>query len=295
MKEKVFKEKRISANKEKIKKLIKKLKVVYTDVDSTLVGQGGSLFRTADGKLTMLPANALLKCHQHKVDITLVSGRSSHQLQEDARILGLKNYLAELGCEIVYNLGETVVLNVGNFFNKKGKPHDAIANSGAVELLFSSFPGYLEHHTPWSEWRNCTTVFRGYIDISKAQKILNQNGYGWLQLIDNGVIQRRGTLSPNITEVHAYHLIPKEIGKAKGVLKDREIRKIPKESCIAIGDSLSDSELATVVGAFFLVRNGLIEDNKLLKTLLETENAFVTEEEMGLGFAQVIELLLEED
>jgi hypothetical protein len=264
---------------------------VYADVDATLLGPGGSLFSSPEGGYTLRPAQAILACLKKGVDITLVSGRNARQLFGDARILGLKNYLAELGCEIVYNLGEKSFFTVKDLPFKGNTPHEAIEHSGAVGALLSHFSGRLEHHTPWSEGRRCTFVFRGFIDVQEANTFLEKEGYTFLEVIDNGRIKTKGSLSSDLPEVHAYHLLPKGATKARGVRKDREIREVGKEECVGVGDAPSDLQIAPEVGVFFLLKNGVEAHPELEEEVAKRENVFVTQKRMGEGFAEVISFL----
>lgn len=288
----VFLKKGLAGNREKVRGLLRDVKVIYTDVDATLLGARSSIFLDADGRFTLKPAQAIIDCLSHGVDITLVSGRSARQLFGDARMLGLSNFIAELGCEIVHNLGEDVILNTGDYEVTERNLHETVIKSGAIDVLHRHFKKFLEFHTPWSDDRSCTPVLRGFIDVAEANQVLKEKGYGKLKVIDNGIIQRRGTLSPEIAEVHVYHVVPEGSGKAKGIKKDMELRGLRRESTIALGDSLSDLDEAEAVGVFFLVRNGLRDDGEVLDWLLKTDNAFVTENKMGLGFAEVVELIL---
>ncbi len=292
--EKIMAERSLKNNAEWFKKNLKKPRVIYTDVDATLVGPRGCLFLTADGEYSLEPARAIVDALKNGIDIVMISGRSARQLFGDSRLLGLKNYIAELGCEIVYDLGRKVIENPGNCQITEEDLFKTIAKSGAVELLFKKYPGRLEYHTPWSENRKCTHVFRGFINVEGAKKLLKENGFTEFTLVDNGIIKRRGTLDKDLTEIHAYHLLPKSSGKPKGLRKDREIRKIPKEYTVAIGDAFSDIALAPEVGAFFLVRNALNGNDGIDKEILKYENVFITENEMGLGFAEMVEFLVEE-
>ncbi|MDO8886860.1 HAD hydrolase family protein [Candidatus Oleimmundimicrobium sp.] len=291
---KVMAERSLKNNTDWLKANLKKIKVLYTDVDGTLVGARGSLFLTANGEYTLEPAKAIVETHKNEIDVVMISGRSARQLFGDARLLGFKNYIAELGCEIVYDLGKKIIENPGCCQITEATLYETIAKSGVVELLLKKYPDRLEYHTPWSESRKCTHVFRGFIDVKEAINLLEENGFSEFTLADNGIIKRRGTLNKDLPEIHAYHLLPKATGKPEGLKKDREIRNIPKECTVAIGDAFSDIVLAPHVGAFFLVRNALSGNNGMEKEIMKYENVFVTETEMGLGFAEVIKFLIGE-
>jgi len=267
-------------------------RVIYSDVDGTLLGPGGCLFKDSEHNFTGLPAQAILECHLRGIDIVLVSGRNRRQLYSDARLLGFKNWISELGCQISYNMGEVLVLNVGDFMTDEESVWQSIEDLGAPGLLLGEYRGWLEYHQPWSENRECTHLFRGLIDTDGANELLKEQGFEQLKVIDNGVIKRRSeNLSKSIKEVHAYHLLPRASSKASAVRKDREVRNIPKKMTAAIGDSAADLELAPEVGVLFLVRNAVLENDDLMDRIKDLPNVFITHESMGLGWAEAIDFL----
>ncbi|HDZ86820.1 hypothetical protein LCGC14_0904730 [marine sediment metagenome] len=274
-------------NQSKIAGLLEKVKVIYTDVDGTLLGPDGSIFSTTKNRESLYPAKALIKLKQLGVDVVMVSGRSKRQLFGDARLLGFKNYIAELGCQVVHNLGREVHLNAPGITENKSSIYTRIEESGAPYLLIDEYKGYFEYHTPWSKGRQCTHVFRGLIDLEEANHLLEKNGLDWLQVIDNGIIKRTGRLKKDIAEIHAYHILPKGAGKESGVRLDLKLRGCSKEEAMGLGDSLADLGLAKEVGIFFLMSNALSKHSQeVLEKLKQTDNAFVTPLAMNLGFAQ---------
>ncbi len=50
------------------------LRCVYTDLDGTLLGRYGSLFRDSEGEFSMLQARALEACHRAGVEVVIKSG-----------------------------------------------------------------------------------------------------------------------------------------------------------------------------------------------------------------------------
>ncbi|MDD5747747.1 MAG: HAD-IIB family hydrolase [Actinomycetota bacterium] len=278
-------------NIEWIRQNLMPVKVVYSDLDGTMLGPVGCFFRDADFGLTIKPALALLNALSRNVDIMLVSGRHRSQLRETARILGCRNYVAELGTEIIYDLGANVLVNIGELEVPSGSVYDYIISTGVVDFLLDRYQRKLEMHTPWSEERDCTPLMRGYVDVKEAKKLLEENGFSQFDIIDNGVIARKSP-SLDTRETRAYHIVPKGVSKEQAVLRDREYRTIKKEETVAVGDAEADLPFADVVGAFFLVRNGLESNPHLARVVDETENIFVTEEKMGLGWAEVLDVLL---
>src|SRR5436853_1729038 len=104
------------------------LKCVYTDLDGTLLGKGGSLFRDADGLFTLLPARALEACFRAGVEVVIKSGRREAQVMEDARLIGQSAYIYEVGAGLVID-GERTLLT-GNLQPTEDKTvHDLIAES----------------------------------------------------------------------------------------------------------------------------------------------------------------------
>ena len=51
------------------------LRCVYTDLDGTLLGRYGSLFRDSEGEFSMLQARMLEACHRAGVEVVIKSGR----------------------------------------------------------------------------------------------------------------------------------------------------------------------------------------------------------------------------
>jgi len=287
----VARRKSVRANLAWLEENLLPVKVIYTDIDGTLVGPLGCFFRDSEYELTLVPARALLAAHARNVDVMLVSGRHKSQLRESARLLGCMNYIAELGTELVYNLGMEVLMNVGHIKEEGRTVYETIMATGVVDLLLESYPRRLEMHAPWSDDRDCTPLLRGNIDVEDARLLLDSNGFEGFDLIDNGVIPRKSP-TLDVEQTRAYHLVPKGISKEQAVMMDQEHRSIAREATIAIGDAEADLPFTKAAGAFFMVRNGLEHNPHLAEEIDATENAFVTEGKMGLGWAEAVETVL---
>ncbi|HEX9235233.1 MAG TPA: HAD hydrolase family protein, partial [Actinomycetota bacterium] len=242
--------------------LVRTLKVrrVYADLDGTLLGPGGSLFAHPDG-VTGEPAEALVALAQAGIDLVLVSGRTRDQVREVARAVGAAGYVAEVGGQVVNRegWGEAVTRLRGAFGAAPGTPYEAIQRTGAAGLLLTAFPGRLEPHTPWSDVpRECSVLLRGNVNAQEADDVLDRSGYGWLEVLDNGIISAPPGRYPGLEtdEVHVYHLVPKGVSKAGAIAVDRERVGLGPDGCIAVGDSATDLAAAGEVGAVFLVANG---------------------------------------
>lgn len=237
------------------------IRCVYTDLDGTLLGKGGSLFRTADGDFTLLAGRALEACHRAGMEVVIKSGRRRAQVMEDARLIGQSSYIFEVGAGLVVD-GETTFLT-GDFQPREGESvHDQIAATGAPALLLSRYEGRLEYHAPFHLGREVSHVFRGAVDAREANELLAAEGESRLRFVDNGEIA---------PATHTFHLIPAEVSKARAVAAHMRARGYAREECIAVGDSREDLDVADAVGRLFLVSNAVVGDASAFGNVERTE------------------------
>jgi hypothetical protein len=266
------------------------LRVVYADLDGTLLGPGGSLFATADGRVSTRAVEAVAALHRADVALVPISGRTVQLLREAARLLGSRSYIAELGAitsfdgEFAHDFGP---------FTGTGTPFRAMARSGAAALLLETFQGTFEPHAPWAHLpREASMLFRGQVDLAEARALLDRSGFDWLSLEDNGIIPRRLPGSEadrfpglDVDEVHAYHLVPRGVSKAAAAAADLARRGLGPEAAIGVGDSPADAELASHVAAVLVVANG----RRAVEAAGDwPDNVYVTEGSYGEGFAEAI-------
>jgi phosphoglycolate phosphatase len=237
------------------------IRCVYTDLDGTLLGKGGSLFRTAEGDFTLLAGRALEACHRAGIEVVIKSGRRRAQVMEDARLIGQSSYIFEVGAGLVID-GEATFLT-GDFQPREGESvHDQIAATGAPALLLSRYEGRLDYHAPFHLGREVSHVFRGAVDAREANELLAAEGHSVLRLVDNGEIA---------PATHTFHLIPAEVSKARAVAAHMRARGYVPEECIAVGDSREDLDVAEVVGRLFLVSNAVAGDASAFANVERTE------------------------
>ena len=261
------------------------LRCVYTDLDGTLLGRYGSLFRDAEGEFSMLQARAIEACHRAGAEVVIKSGRREAQVMEDARLIGSRSYIYEVGCAVVID-GEKTVL-VGDAESNPGKTlAETMVARGIPDELFERFAGRLEWHSPWHRQRELSLLFKGKIDVDEANRFLAERGHTGLRLIDNGAIfaPMEGIEGP----AHAYHLLPETASKANAVTFHMRTRGYAPEECIAIGDSIEDLEVAAVVGRFFVPANGPERDPALREAIAGRPNVTVTEGRMGEGVYEAV-------
>jgi hypothetical protein len=261
------------------------LRCVYTDLDGTLLGRGGSLFRDAEGGFSTAQSRAIEACFRAGVEIVIMSGRREPQVHELARIMGQTSYIYEAGCAFALD-GETTLLTAPMAPGESGTIYEQIEARGVPRMLFDRFPGRLEYHSPWHHGRVLSHLFRGKVDVGEANRVLAERGDDDLRLLDNGAI---GTPMPTVDgQTHAYHLVPREVSKGAAVAAHARARGYEVSECIAIGDSVEDLEVAPAVGRFFVVANGPERDPGLRSMLARWGNVTVTEGTNGDGFYEAV-------
>jgi hydroxymethylpyrimidine pyrophosphatase-like HAD family hydrolase len=261
------------------------LRCVYTDLDGTLLGQGGSLFRDADGRFSSAQARGLEACQRAGAEVVIMSGRREPQVHEAARLMGQGSYIYEAGCAFAID-GETTLLTGEMVPDQDGTIYEKIEARGVPKLLFEHFEGRLEYHSPWHHGRVLSHLFRGKIDVDEANALLGEHGDDDLRLLDNGAIVRQ--MDGVEGRAHAYHLVPHMVSKAGAVAAHARTRGYDPAECIAVGDSVEDLEVAAAVGRFFVVANGPERDPGLRAALPRWDNVTVTEGSMGDGFYEAV-------
>jgi phosphoglycolate phosphatase len=268
------------------------LRCLYVDLDGTLLGPGSSLLHGADGAFALDAVRALQACDRAGVEVVIFSGRRYSSVFEDARLLGQRSFIFELGCGLVLD-GELEWLTDGlEPSERAGTIFDQISASGAPELLLEAFTGRFEYHTPWSEGRDVSHLFRGLVELDEAAAVLEGAGLGWLRLVDNGVAGEQQM--EGLGRVHVYHLIPAGASKARAVARHMQNRGYAQADCIAAGDSREDLDAAGVVGCFWLVANALTRDPTLSGDVSGRPGVRVTSAAYGAGVYEAVVTTLAE-
>jgi hydroxymethylpyrimidine pyrophosphatase-like HAD family hydrolase len=239
------------------------VRVLYADVDGTMVGPLGNLLWDSQRIPTLAAAEALVRAAREGLEVVALTGRARAGMFEFARVLGLESWICEMGGIRIYDRGETVVHEHGAF---PGGGVPTVELHRAAELLLTSYPGRLEEHSPWNATRESSFLLRGEVSTEEAEERLASAGFGWATLVDNGVIPRR---YENLTAVE-------------------------REDCALVGDAAADLDCRGEVGRCFLVRNGLDKDPSLAWALEPGSGVEVTKATHGEGFAEVVHRLLDE-
>ncbi len=271
------------------------VETLYTDLDGTLLGLGGSLLIDGSGAPSASTAHAVARVNAAGLTVVITTGRNRIQCAEIARLLGWRGFIAELGCVIVPDRGAEPIFLAGDWptdaLEPGETPHHAIERIGALDALFEAFPGRLEHHAPYHHNREATHMLRGSLDIAAAQALLSQFELP-LDLVDNGIIHPLSTgLAEDITEVHAYHLMPAGVTKAGSVAADLARRGLAPEQAAALGDSATDAEMADAVSLGVVVANAL-HDSRVLAAAQARDNVLATSGERGDGWSEFAGLWL---
>lgn len=270
------------------------LRCLYVDLDGTLLGPGGSLFLGADKKPSLLGARAVEACTRAGVELCVVTGRKRASMAELARLLGQTTAIFEAGAGVLLE-GEVHWLT-GEWQPTATKNiHAQIADSGAPKLLLEHFRGRLEDHDPWHLGRETSHLLRGFVDTAEADALLDEHGLGTLRLLDNGGVHRRSPeLNADITQVRAYHLVPRTVSKAAGVAFHQQARQYARAETIACGDSREDLQMAPAVGTFWLMANAVEHDPSIRGAIGDAPNVRVTEAEYGAGVYEAVVTTLAE-
>lgn len=260
-----------------IKKRLDRIKVIYTDVDNTLVIEG-CLFKSRHG-YSIKNAQAIYDLLTAGVDVVMVSGRKKERLLETARLLGFRNYIGNMGMKIIYNRGEKVIKNYGREINSPGELKNWIQSTGVAEALLERFKGRVRFYTPWSEILQTHLLFIGELDFAEVDAWIHKN-FPELRFVDNGYVPPEEDFS----SPHAYHILPKGVGKQAAVAIDKRERRLKKEELIAIGDSMEDMTIADEVGVYFSLDHS---DTSNRENVLHIKN------DDGQGFSRIVRLLKE--
>ena len=192
------------------------LRCVYTDLDGTLLGRGGSLFRDAEGGFSMAQARGARGLPPRR-------GRGRDHVRPP-RAPGPRGRAAD-GPGLLHLRGGLRLRDRRRDDPahrrdgaRRGRGHGLRADRGAAAsptLLFEHFEGRLEYHSPWHHGRVLSHLFRGKVDVDEANALLGEHGDDDLRLLDNGAI---GTPMETVEgQTHAYHLVPRMVSKAAAV------------------------------------------------------------------------------
>lgn len=261
------------------------IRAVYSDLDGTMLGYAGAFVQDADGTPTLEPVEALLAARAAGVEVIPCSGRAMPGIAGDARILGLRVCIGEMGAVLCYDGGRELVTMLGDYPGGEEIPVRYMESVGAIPLLTTRFT--LEPHTPWSARRHYTYLLRGLADVDDANKALAGAGFEWLEITDNGLLHGPYLgLEPG--QAHAYHVLPRGVHKGTAIAADGARRGLRRSEVIAIGDSIADLDMAPYVAVMVLTADSVEADPGLRSKATAHENVVVTTRPGNLGWADAV-------
>jgi hypothetical protein len=290
------------------------VRCLYVDLDGTLLGRGASMVHDGEGNVSLLGMRAIEACLRADVEVVLMSGRRRVQVAEDARLLGQSAYIFEAGACVVLGAGllgpargNPGPPDGGGTGAKVGAPAGGeehwltgemmpgevtiaqqIEDSGAPALLLERYSGRLEYHEPWHVDREVSHLLRGLVDAAEVDLLLEEQGYGHLRLVDNGVVNRRSAALAELSHVRGYHLVPAGASKAAAVAFHRQVRGYACEETFAVGDSREDLACAEHVGTFWLVANAVERDPSIREAATAFDNVRVADAGHGAGVCEAV-------
>ncbi len=242
-----------------------KVRILYTDLDGTLVAKGGNVLADASAAPSLVAVEQIVELNRAGLAVVPISGRGRIQLRELTQLLGWDGYIAEAGGIIVHGTGLRFedLVDVGTWTDDATpsgeSPFEAINRVRAAETLMEAFPGRIEHYAPWQLDREVSLLLRGCLDAAEGQAVLDTLPLP-LDLVDNGTLRSYGTLTCRDMLPHAYHVVPKGVSKARAIELDLAWRGLTRDQAAAIGDSATDLQMADAVNVMVLVANAFESD-----------------------------------
>ncbi|MDI6692105.1 MAG: HAD hydrolase family protein [Anaerosomatales bacterium] len=266
-----------------------KARILFTDVDGTLVAPGGTLLADAAGRPCVRTAAAVVEVNRAGLPVVITTGRNRMQCTEIARLLGWHAFIAELGCVVQFGRYEEPLYLTGDWpgdaLVDEETPWEAIVRVGALDALAEAFPGRIENHDPWHVDRIATHVLRGNVDVATAQAVLDELPLP-IDIIDNGIVRPPRHTLVGVDEVHAYHLVPRGTSKTRAIALVLERFGFSAQEALSIGDSATDVEMADATALLVLVANAL-DDAGAVAAARSRPNVAVTTRARGEGWAEL--------
>jgi phosphoglycolate phosphatase len=268
------------------------VEVMYTDLDGTLLGFGGSLLVDGLARPSTVVADAVVRLNEANLPVVIATGRNRVQCTEITRLLGWRAFIAELGGVIVPDRGAEPIFNTGDWpddvLDPGETPYQRIERAGALEVLMRAFPGQLEPHAPYHMNREATVLLRGAIDLAEARRLLDDLDIP-IDIVDNGIVKPLSTGLVGVTEIRAYHLMPPGVTKSGAIVRDLALRGLVREQAASIGDAATDVKMADECALGVVVANALA-DERVLDAAQKRSNVYSTTGERGDGWTEFAQL-----
>ena len=248
---------------------LRKVRYIITDADGTMFTGAKATVNTA-GEPSAELVQTLVELTKAGVGVIPCTGRNRAMIQEDARVLGMPGWIAEMGgvlCTRQSSNPEWSYFTGSMPYDPaSGKtPHDVICETGVIDEMLARWPGQLEPYHDNGigyEYREVTVALRGAVPEDELQDMLDHSGLP-LYLADNGMVSRisgETTLSCDRDHpegIHTYHITPAGVSKGTGIVRFVELAGLEPDEVLGAGDSPADCVIADAVGTFLFMCNGL--------------------------------------
>ena len=262
------------------------LRCVYTDLDGTLLGPRGSLFRDPDGNFSMTQARALEACHRAGVEVVIMSGRrESHGALRRAAD---RPDLLHLRGRLRGDDRRRADLPDRRLGPRRGRrtPAERMLDAGIPDLLFERFAprsSGTRRGTPSASSRCCCAARS---TSPRPTRCSREHGHDDLRFLDNGAIGRpmegvEGRPTPTTWS---------PAGRARRRASPSTCRRAatrPRTASRSATRSRTSSRPRRSA-ASSCVANGPERDQALREALARFPNATVTEGAMGDGFYEAV-------
>ena len=259
-----------------------------------MVGPRGSFWHTAGRELTDDPAAALLELHRAGVPLVLVSGRTLRAGRRGGPDLRRRRRHRRAGRDD--RLGRRPRAPTGSPAScppsSRGRtPMAVMAELGVVDRLIAEHPGRLEWHAPWHATHDDRRAAARPGRPARRRRVAGRAGPGLAdaqgQRRHPGDVPddagRRPAAAAGLPPDAARHLQGRRdrLGPASAAASTAA-------DAVAIGDSVSDLEMAPAVGRLWITANGAAVDGMAEPHRRRPQRRASPTPPMGEGWAQAV-------
>lgn len=248
----------------------------FLDIDGTLTSAGGIC---EENKLAIKKAREL----GHKIFIN--SGRSMGYVPQCVREVEFDGYVVGIGCYITY--GDELVLSVAIPPEEVAEMFDKFTSEGKEVVLEGEIQNFRNKYNENEDFillENGREYVEKYSD-SRITKFFVPYNFSEKEL---DFIRRRYTAFQHPTYLE---YAPKGYSKATGMEMLLQKCNIPRERCVAIGDSANDIDMLKYAGISVAVGNAQDE----VKALCTKITAPANEGGVGKAICEIIGISLQAD
>ena len=288
---------------DELREKLANVKYIFTDLDGTMLTHGKATL-ASDGTPSGKLIDTLCELKKEGIQVIGCSGRNRSMLFEDARLLNMDGWIAEMGgilCLDNTSNPEWHYFTAEMPFNedKYATPHDEICASGLLDEIIEAFPGEVETYHDNGigfEYREVTIALRSSVEHSVLQDMIDKKGLA-LEVSDNGYVRKISGDTildcdrDNPQGVHTYHINPRGLDKGVAVERFIEVKGWDKAQTLSSGDSPADIEMGKYTELFFFMNNGL-DHPEAIRGIESLENAYVSSYPSTDGWVDAMNTLI---